>query len=154
MRLFSLTIALAAAALSLPAHAQMVSAKDPKTLVAALQAKGFQAELGTTRGEPSISSGAGGVKFKIFFENCTGGKACTTVTFFTGFTDLEVTHAKVNEWNGKNRFTRAYIDAENDPVLAMDLDLDHQGIPRGNFGEYLDIWSSSVSKYLTFLRGS
>jgi hypothetical protein len=154
MRILSWTAAIAAAGLSLPAQAQMVSAKDPKTVVAALQAKGFQAELGTTQGEPSISSGAGGVKFKIFFENCTGGKACTTVTFFTGFTDLDSTHAKLNEWNGKNRFTRAYIDAENDPVLAMDVDLDHRGLARANFGEYLDIWSTAVSKYVTFLRGS
>jgi hypothetical protein len=145
--------ALAAALLAGPAAAQMVSAKDPQTLVAALQAKGYQAQLGSTAGEPSISSGAGGVKFKIFFENCTDGKACTTVTFFTGFTDLESTPAKLNEWNGQNRFTRAYIDKENDPVLAMDVDLDHRGIPQANFGEYLDIWSSLVPKYLTFLRG-
>jgi Putative bacterial sensory transduction regulator len=153
MRIGFAILAAAAALLSGPAAAQMVSAKDPQTLVAALQAKGFQAELGTTAGEPSINSGAGGLKFKIFFENCTGGKACTTVTFFTGFTDVEATLAKVNEWNSRNRFTRAYIDKENDPVLAMDVDLDHQGMARVNFGEYLDIWSSLAPKYLAFLRG-
>jgi hypothetical protein len=153
MRLVGWTIAMAAAGLAFPAQAQMVSAKDPGTLVAALQAKGFQAQLGTTRGEPSISSGAGGVKFTIFFENCTAGKACTTVTFFTGFTDLEATPAKMNEWNSQNRFTRAYLDKVNDPVLAMDVDLDHAGLPRANFGEYLDIWSSLAAKYVAFLRG-
>jgi hypothetical protein len=138
---------------SAPAAAQMVSAKDPRTVVSALQAKGFQAELGTTSGRPSISSGAGGLKFKIYFENCTDGKACTTVTFFTGFTDLEATPAKLNEWNSANRFARAYIDDENDPVLVMDVDLDHKGLARPNFGEYLDIWSLLAPKYLAFLRG-
>jgi hypothetical protein len=152
MRLIGCAAAIAAAGLAVPAQAQMVSARDPQSLVAALQAKGFQAELGTTGGEPSISSGAGGVKFKIYFENCTAGKACTTVTFATGFTDIDSTPARLNEWNSKNRFTRAFIDKENDPVLAMDLDLDHQGISRANFGEYLDIWSSAASKYLAFLR--
>ena len=142
-----------AALLSSPAAAQMVSARNPQSLVAALQAKGFQAELGATSGRPSISSGAGGLKFKIYFENCTEGKACTTVTFFTGFTDIDSTPAKMNEWNAKNRFTRAYIDSEDDPVLAMDVDLDHQGIPRANFSEYVDIWSSLAPKYLDFLRG-
>lgn len=127
--------------------------QGPAALVAALQAKGYQAELGTTAGESSIGSGAGGVKFKIFFENCTGGKACTTVTFFTGFTNIDATLVKVNEWNRQNRFAYAYIDKENDPVLRMDVDLDHPGIPRANFGEYLDIWSSLAPKYLTFLRG-
>jgi len=152
MRLIGLTIAIAAAGMAAPSQAQTVSAKDPRTLVAALQAKGFQAKLGTTSGEPSIESGAGGIKFKIFFENCTDGKACRTVTFFTGFTDIEATPAKLNQWNAQNRFTRAYIDKENDPVLAMDVDLDHAGVPRENFGEYLDIWSALAPKYLAFLR--
>lgn len=152
MRLEWIAAAIAAAGLPAAAQAQMVSAKNPQSVVAALQAKGYQAELRSTSGKPTIGSSAGGLKFTIYFENCTDGKACTTVTFFTGFTDIDATPAKLSEWNGKNRFTRAYIDEENDPVLAMDLDLDHQGIPRANFGEYLDIWSSAAPKYLTFLR--
>jgi hypothetical protein len=146
-------LGVAAAVLSSPAAAQMVSAKDPQSVVAALQAKGFQAQLDSANGRPSIRSGAGGLKLTIFFQNCTDGKACTTVTFATGFTDLEATPLKMNQWNAENRFTRAFIDEENDPMLALDLDLDHQGIPRANFNEYLDIWSSAASKYLDFLRG-
>ncbi len=37
-------------------------------------------------------------------------------------------------------------------MLVMDIDLDHAGIPRANFGEYLDIWSSLAPKYLAFLK--
>jgi hypothetical protein len=146
MRLVGWTIALAAAGTALPAQAQMVSAKEPKTVVAALKAKGYGAELLASGSAPSIASSIGGLKFRIYFENCTGGKACTTVTFFTGFTDLDATPAKLNEWNSKNRFARAYIDDEKD------VDLDYKGIPKANFNEYLDIWSSSASKYLDFLR--
>ena len=131
----------------------MVSAKDPQSLVRAMQAKGYKAELGSAAGEPAITSGAGGLAFKVFFENCTGGTACTTVSFFTGFTDVSSTVERVNEWNRNNRFARAYIDAEGDPVLRMDVDLDHQGIAGANFGEYLDIWASLAPKYLNFLQG-
>ena len=131
----------------------MVSAKDPQTLVAALQAKGYQAELGVTGGDPSIKSGAGGVQFTIFFQNCSGGKNCSTITFATGFTDVDATLAKLNEWNANNRFARAYLDDDKDPVLRMDVDLDHQGLTRPNFNEYLDIWGSLAPKYLNFLRG-
>jgi hypothetical protein len=131
---------------------EMVSAKDPQTLVKALQAKGFQAQLTTAGGEPAIKSGAGGTQFTIFFENCTDGKDCTTVTFFTGFTDLEATLDRVNEWNRSSRFAHAYIDKEDDPVLRMDVDLDHDGIPVANFNEYLDVWSSLAPKYANFLR--
>ena len=131
---------------------QMVSAKDPATLVSALQAKGFQAQLTTAAGEPAIKSGTGGVNFSIFFEDCTAGKDCTTVTFFTGFTDLEADVARVNEWNQTSRFAHAYIDKEGDPVLRMDVDLDHAGIPIENFNEYLDIWASRAGRYVSFLR--
>ncbi|HEX8256497.1 MAG TPA: YbjN domain-containing protein [Allosphingosinicella sp.] len=141
-----------AALLGTPAGAQMVAAKDPQTLVAALQAKGYQAELGESGGEPRIKSGAGGVAFSIYFDNCTAGAACKTISFVTGFTDVDATLAAVNEWNAKNRFAHAYIDAEQDPMLRMDVDLDHQGIPRANFGEYLDIWASLVPKFLNYLR--
>ncbi|HEV2747931.1 MAG TPA: YbjN domain-containing protein [Allosphingosinicella sp.] len=152
MRLRYAVIAGLAFSWAAPAAAQMVSAKDPRTVVAALQAKGYKAELGTAGGEPSIKSGAGGVQFSIFFNNCTNGAACTTVSFVTGFTDIDATLAEINQWNAKNRFAHAYIDAEQDPVLRMDVDLDHQGIPRANFGEYVDIWGSLAPKFLNYLR--
>ncbi len=130
----------------------MVRASDPRTLITALEAKGYAAELDSSAQAPSIKSEAGGVKFRIYFENCESGKACTTVTFFTGFTDIKASPAKVNKWNLQKRFARAYIDREDDPVLAMDLDLDHEGIAQANFNEYLDVWGSLVPAYLTFLR--
>ena len=153
MNLRHVPVALAGLLWAVPGAAQMVSAKDPETLVAALQAKGYQAQLGTTAGDPSIVSGAGGVRFHIFFDNCTDGKACTTVSFFTGFTDVDSTPERLNEWNRNNRFVRAYLDQDDDPVLRMDVDLDHAGIPRANFNEYLDIWATQAPKYLNFLRG-
>jgi hypothetical protein len=152
MKILHLATGFVALSFAVPAAAQMVSAKDPQTLVRALQAKGFQAKLETAGGEPAIVSGAGGFKFSIFFENCTDGRACTTVSFFTGFTDLKATLPQVNEWNQTKRFIRAYVDREGDPVMRMDVDLDHAGIATVNFGEYLDIWTSLVPEFVTFLR--
>ncbi len=144
----------AATALAAPASAQMVSAKRPETVVAFLQEKGFRAELSEGEDGPQIKSGAGGTPFTIFFRNCEKKLNCTTVSFFSGYTDLDnVPLAKINGWNQNNRFARAYIDSENDPVLIMDVDLDHDGIPKANFGEYLDIFSGLAPKYLNYLRG-
>lgn len=143
----------AASMAAVPAGAQMISAKDPKTIVGFLQENGYAARLDQTQGEPSIKSGTGGIQFTIFFNNCKGGADCTTVSFVTGFTDVDnVPLSTINTWNQKNRFARAYIDSEGDPVLMMDIDLDHEGIARANFGEYLNIWSSLTPKYLAFLR--
>ena len=147
-----LLLAALALGLSTPAAAQMISARNPKAVADLLQQKGYRAELTEIQGEPAIKSGAGGASFTVFFNNCTNGANCTTIAFFTGFTDLDSTHAKLNEWNRVNRFARAYLDSENDPVLAMDVDLDHDGIPAANFNEYLEIWASLMPKYLNYLR--
>jgi hypothetical protein len=153
MRVKPLILFVSLLSITSPSAAQMVSAKNPASVVAAMQAKGYQAELGTEDGAPRIASGAGGLKLTIFFGNCEKGANCTTISFVTGFTDLDnVSLPRINDWNRQNRFARAYLDEERDPMLVMDVDLDHQGIPSANFAEYLDIWSSLAPKYLDFLK--
>lgn len=152
-----LMIALAALAATQTADAQMISAKRPQTMVSYLQDKGFRAELKSDGASgtdgPRIVSGTGGTQFTIYLRNCTNGANCTTAAFFLGFNDLDnVPLDLINKWNQTSRFTRAYIDSEADPVLVMDVDLDHDGLPAANFGEYLDIWASLGAKFLPFLR--
>ena len=43
--------------------------------------------------------------------------------FYVGFTDTDATLRKVNEWNQTKRFSRSYLDDEDDPCLELDLDL-------------------------------
>ena len=84
------------------------------------------AKLGTDKmGDPMITSGVGGTTFQVFFYNCTNNKDCATVQFHSGY-DLKtpVSLDKLNEWNRTKRFGRAFLDAENDPILQMDVDLD------------------------------
>jgi hypothetical protein len=143
----------AALLLATPAAGQMVSARDPKAIAALLQDKGYKAELVEEKDGPMIHTGASGVKFTIFFMNCAEAKDCRTVQFYAGFTDMgDVSLARVNEWNKQHRFGRGYIDDEKDPVIEMDVDLDHKGIPAENFLEYLDVFSSLAPKYREFVQ--
>jgi len=130
------------AAIAAPASAQMVSAADPASLVTVLQAKGYQAELTKSDdGDPMIRSAMDGSKFIILFYGCTKNRACQTIQFYAGFkSDGEVSIETMNEWNKENRFGRAYIDADKDPVVEMDVDLDDGGMSRALFEDVFEFW--------------
>jgi len=132
-----------------PAEAQMVKAQDPQSLVRALQGAGYAAKLGTDKvGDPMITSGVNGTTFQIFFYNCTDHKACATVQFHSGY-DLQTSPSldQINEWNRGQRFGRAYLDKENDPILEMDVDLDDGGVAPLLFIDNIEFWASILSNF-------
>jgi hypothetical protein len=145
---------LAAAALLLgtvPAAAETVTAKDPQSIVQAMQAAGYQAKLDVDKvGDPMVKSSTSGTQFGVYFYNCTDHKDCTSIQFQTGFdTDpgkapsLEV----INRWNTTKRYTAAYLDDEGDPGISMDVNLDHGGIASDLFEDNLQLWASLVADY-------
>jgi hypothetical protein len=149
-----MTMKLAAiAALALPwaapAGAQMVKAQDPQSLVRALQGGGYSAKLGTDKvGDPMITSGSSGTTFQVFFYNCTAHKACATVQFHAGYDfDKPLPLDKINEWNSSERFGRAYLDKESDPILEMDLDLDDGGLSTALFIDNVQFWTSVLTAF-------
>lgn len=134
---------------AVPAHAQMVRAQDPQSVVAALQAGGYRAVLGVDRvGDPKIDSAVSGTNFQIFFYNCTANKACATVQFHSGYDITNpVSLDRINEWNQTKRFGRAFLDKENDPILEMDVDLDDGGLSRLLFIDNVEFWSSILGEF-------
>ena len=149
MRYKWLALAAAAAAWTVPAQAEMVRGQDPGSLVRALQQGGYAAKLGTDKvGDPMITSGVSGTSFQIFFYNCTAHKECATVQFHSGY-DLTkpVGLDRVNEWNRGQRFGRAYLDKENDPILEMDVDLDDGGLTPLLFIDNIEFWASILGNF-------
>lgn len=144
-----LALAALAGAWAVPTEAQMVRAQDPDTVVKALQQAGYAAKLGTDKvGDPMITSGVSGTTFQIFFYNCADHKNCATVQFHSGY-DLAtpVSLERINEWNRSQRFGRAYLDKENDPILEMDLDLDDGGLSHLLFVDNAEFWASVLGKF-------
>ena len=149
MRFRYLAAAAAAAAWTLPADAQMVKAQDPGSVVRALQQGGYAAKLGTDKeGDPMITSGDSGTTFQIFFYKCTDHKQCATVQFHSGY-DLAqpVGLERINEWNRSQRFGRAYLDKEDDPILEMDVDLDDGGLSPLLFIDNVEFWASVLGNF-------
>ncbi len=131
------------------ANAQMVRAQDPQSLVKALQEAGFQAKLDTdSRGDPRITSGLSGTRFYIMFYNCTANRDCATVQFRTAYKlEKPIGLTEINAWNSKQRFAKAYLDSENDPVIDMDVDLDDGGVSKALFIDNLEFWASALPAF-------
>lgn len=149
MRLIGWTIAIAAAGMAMPAQAQLVSARKPDTLVKALQAAGYSAKLGKdSTGDPMIESAVNGHPFRVVFYGCKANRDCATITFAAGFDKKSVTDlTSINEWNRKNRFGRAYLDDEGDPILGMDVDLDDGGMSTALFTDNLEFWTAVAGAF-------
>lgn len=141
-------LALVSAASSAGAQ-QLVRAQDPQSLVKAMQANGYTAQLTADQtGDPMIRSAAGGTNFQVLFYNCTNHRECATVQFHVGY-DLKTAPAleSINEWNRTQRFGSAHLDKENDPILEMDVDLDDGGLSPLLFIDNLEFWTSALGRF-------
>lgn len=144
-------LAFAAAAIALPASpaaAQNV-VPTPQSISAALQAAGYKAEIGKDgTGDPMVTSSLSGTRFGTLFYGCTDHKACTNIQFSVSYDLPKGTSTdRMDAWNASHRFGRAYLDKEQDPVLAMDVDLDKGGLSKALFQENLDTWISLMTAF-------
>lgn len=131
-----------------PAGAQNITAANPQGVVQLLEAQGFKASLqAEPDADPVIYSEVGGTPFAVFFFDCAAHKRCKTVQFYAGFRHGGVSFERINAWNARNRFGRAYIDDEGDPRMEMDVNLDPGGVNPGLFRETLDTWTGLVAAF-------
>lgn len=118
------------------AQAQTVSASNPKGLLSAIKAAGYEAELTTDKvGDPMIETTLNSYKVIVLFYGCDekSHKNCDSVQFSTGFdreTPMDPVKALniAREW----RFLAVSLDDEGDPYLRWDV-LTAGGIPQSVF---------------------
>ena len=113
-------------------------------------ARGFgSASLETdSQGDPKVSGRIDGVRYNVFFYDCTDNKACESIQFSAAWRrgDVEVPLAKMNEWNRSKRYGVAFLDNEEDPVIQMDVNLEH-GVTRRNLDETFRLWTTVLSQF-------
>ena len=111
-------------------------------------ARGYGAASLTTQsnGDPQIAGKIEGITYQVYFRNCTNNEDCEDLNFYLGFLDIKPTLAEINDWNYNKRFSRAYIDQDDDACVEMDLDL-----VQGVTAEYLDsqfgLWAMVVKQF-------
>ena len=130
-----------------------VEASDPQSIVSAMQEMGFLATLDKDDvGDPLVSSRISATRFKIFFYGCDQNVNCDSIQFSAGYDLTEkIASEKVNGWNEENRWTKVYLDEEEDPFIEMDLYLGQGGVTPENFTEWLDIWRVQVEEFEDYI---
>lgn len=142
-----LTTALLGAAMAQPVQAQVLA--DPEVVASFLEDYGLKVTRDTDdEGDPMLSSRIEGIYFDVFFYGCTEGQDCDSIEFSALFSGGEyVPLSVVNDWNGSNRFARAYIDEDGDPNLEFDVNLDFEGVGGRNFDNTIDVWRAVLSDF-------
>jgi hypothetical protein len=135
---------------SLPALAQdMVSAADPDSIVAALQAEGYKAQMDSAdNGDPMIRSAADGTNFRLWFYGCDGNNSgCTGFNFSAGF-DLPdgASLEMIDAWNDGQLLGYGNLDDEQDPYLNYFVVTDG-GISQEAFASILSRWERAIVDY-------
>jgi hypothetical protein len=114
-----------------------------------LQNEGHTTQVVTSSdGKRHIKTSTAGVEFSVYLFDCTEGR-CGSIQFAAGF----ATHGKfdisrLNEWNTKKRWGRAYHDNSNDPWVEMDVDL----TPGGTYEllhDELMTWNKTLADFVT-----
>jgi len=148
-----LCAALAASVTATGAMADEVRSDDPSSLVRAMQAGGYRAELTKDNsGDPMIKSSSSGSDFAILFYGCKSNRNCTTIQFFAGFKDPDNgSLSALNKWNADNRFGRAYQSDSGSARIEYDLDLDVGGMSQALFRDNLDVFAALMDRYRKYV---
>jgi hypothetical protein len=136
--------------LATPVAAQeMINASNALDVVGAVRDLGYRAVLEKDSvDDPMISSKASGLNFVILFYGCTDHQNCQSIQLSTSFTLSEpLPDDAMNRWNSENRYGRAYLDDENDPILRYEINMTGAGISREVFDDNIDIWESLLSDF-------
>jgi hypothetical protein len=104
----------------------------------------------TTPGDQIVSTTIDGVDADIYLYDCSGdgnARRCTSMQYVIGASAKpSYTLQKVNEWNRKHRYIRAYLTTEGALYGEYDLDIS----PGGTYemlDDSLDNWRRNLSNF-------
>lgn len=130
----------------------LITASDPKSVLAALNDLGYQAKLTTeANGSSSIEMKIESSPVYVDFYNCDDDHTnCRSIMFVYGI-DLTdgTTVDKANEWNSSTIHGFVYLDKNNDPWLEMTMPI-YDGISPSLFEDVMKIWRARVGDMRKF----
>ena len=92
------------------------------------------------------------MQFFVISFDCTQDRVrqCGSFMFRVAYATDGVNADIMNEWNVAQRWTRAYMDEEFDPVLEMDVPL-YGGLPETAMAERLRLWLESLQVFNDYM---
>jgi hypothetical protein len=130
----------------------VVTSTDINGLIAALQRAGFTAEAKTEGRQTYALGRLNTTPFQAFLGGCNpSGGQCTEIELYAGFSGTQhMAWQRINGWNARTRFARAFLDEDGDPALQMDIGLSGGVAPDG-LKAALETWGTALETYSLFL---
>lgn len=113
-------------------------------LIHILKEEGFSAVKKTDEGEIVIK--VNGKKYVLLNDE----EGDLQAYYGISGSNLDINYEDMNEWNKTKRFSRAYLDADNDLVLESDL-MSDGGINKENVTRFFSVFLTSVSAFRNFI---
>jgi Putative bacterial sensory transduction regulator len=153
MKLKSLILgALMAVGLAASAHAQddLLTGANVDEILNIARGYGSATLEKQSSGDPKITGKVAGVTYQVYFRNCTDNANCEDLNFYAGFLDLKPGLDVINDWNYNKRFSRAYLDSDQDACIEMDLDLQF-GVTHDYMDSTFGLWTLVLDQYTTHI---
>lgn len=149
-RLIILATLFAVTILPQPVIAQKMSQKlvdgtNIDGVIAAARQYGSATRASQKNGNPMITGRIEGIPYTARFRNCPAPNTCEDMNLRVGFL-IKPALESINTWNRDKRFTKAYLDADNDAILEMDVIL-HGGVSTENISEIFSYWRLSLDQF-------
>lgn len=127
-----------------------VDGTDARAVLEVARAYGSAALETLPNGDPNIIGRIDGVGYAVHFLNCTANEGCSSLNFYTAFADVKPDLEQVNAWNSTKRYGRAYLDADRDAAIEMDINLEF-GISRANLDSSFALWRLVMVQYMAHI---
>lgn len=128
------------------AHAQtLVDGANIDGIVEAAREYGSATRASQPDGNPMIAGKIEGIPYFVRFRNCSGRDTCSDINIRVGFLVKPPIEA-INAWNRDKRFSKAYLDAEGDAILEMDVVL-VGGVSQDNMSEIFSYWRLALDQF-------
>lgn len=102
-------------------------------------------------GTPRLDGRMGNYRYAVYFYGCDDGNAnCTNVMFASGFDADHSGLEAMQAWNFDSRFSRVYLADDGDPIIEMDVNLEH-GVTKRNFEATVGVWRDVLLDFGDFL---
>ena len=153
MKLTALLIAASLALATTPVFAaDLVTAKNPQTVLDALTAAGYPGKLDKLGGgNPSIGITVAGEKAFIDFYDCADDNTdCLTLLFNVGLHFKNgTTLDKANGWNSKEVTGRVWLNSDLDPIMDFSLTTG-DGVSADVFNQNVELFATKIGQLKTY----
>lgn len=123
-----------------------VSAKQMTKIITSMGLEVGEAKRQSDSGDPPLQLELASYRVLLFLANDQ-----TDAQLYVGFRKQKVTPDKINEWNRKHRFARAYRNKDGNPVLEADIDFTG-GVTEANIKAWIRLFRDLTTEYAAFVR--